>query len=64
MLVKNTRFKIEIYAMPNAEREYVVEVTGRGLDDEQYAIGPNNSVSNLVARICNRLEVDVPADSP
>jgi len=36
---------------------YFVEVHGDNIE-EKYAIGPNNSVSNLVAQICNRLQID------
>jgi hypothetical protein len=60
MIVSNTRFQIEIRAVSHKAHGYVVEVTGPRLDEEQYAVGENNSLSNLIARICNRLEIDVP----
>ena len=60
MIVSNTRFEIVIRAVSHEARGYVVKVTGPRLDEEQYSVGPNNSVSNLVARICNRLEIDIP----
>ena len=60
MIVQNKRFKIEIYAISHDARGYSVEVTGPRLDNEQYTVGPNNSIGNLIARICNRLEIDIP----
>lgn len=62
MFVKENRFEIKIIASNAGDRNYFVEVTGKRLDTEQYAVGPNNSIGSLIARICNRLEIDLAVD--
>ena len=52
------RYTIEIVALREESRHYVIEVSRPGLKPRQYACGPNNSIGNTIARICNQLELD------
>ena len=63
MYVKNDKFEIIIRASSTEPRNYFVHVETTGGPTEQYACGPNNSIGNLVAKICNRLEIECFSDS-
>ena len=51
-----TNFSIEIVACKPEPKNYLVEVRRKGYNDLHYTCGPNNSIGNLIARICRELE--------
>ena len=58
MISDRERFTITIIALHEEPRHYWVEFKEPGMRAKQYACSPNNSVGNLIARLCNAAEID------
>jgi hypothetical protein len=56
MYVSEIAYKLTIVATKAEPKNYVVEVERSGLKTQHYTVGPNNSVANLVGRLCAMLE--------
>ena len=63
-MIHKERFTITIKAVSGEPRNYAVQVEGARIFTRQYTVGPHNSIGNLVARLCNQLEIDLAGDFP
>ena len=56
IMTDRQRFKVTIVALYEEPKHYIVELKEPGIKPKQYACGPNNSIGNLIARLCREME--------
>ena len=56
MLVDDIKYRIEIVALTNQKRGYLVEIKERYCKERHFAVGPNMSLGLLIAKLQRELE--------